>query len=82
MPSIMSILFLLASVAMEKRKQHMLGKFINGNSGKSRKKMNNTKIRKNGLTHFLGQYPATYTMLYFKKMKVKSKADNEITLMF
>ena len=25
---------------------------------------------------------AVYTALYFKKMKVKSKADNEITLMF
>ena len=25
---------------------------------------------------------AAYTALYFKKMKVKSKADNEITLMF
>ena len=38
MPSNKSALFLLASVAMEETKQHMLGKFINGDSGNTRKK--------------------------------------------
>lgn len=38
MPSNRSVLFLLASVAIEETKKHMPGKFINGNSGDKRKK--------------------------------------------
>ena len=38
MPSDKSALFLLASAARKKQKQHMPGKFINGNSGDARTK--------------------------------------------
>ena len=38
MPSNRSVLFLLASVAIEETKKRMPGKFINRNSGDKRKK--------------------------------------------
>ena len=37
MPTSKSVLFLLASVAMQKQKQHMKERFINGNSGNKKK---------------------------------------------
>ena len=44
----------------------MPGKFINGNSGNTRKKMNKNKENKREITNFLGHYhrPSTEVYMY------------------
>lgn len=64
MPTSKSVLFLLASVAMQNKKQHNKEKFINGNSETKERKMNKETERRKRILTLFRHYPPLSLSIY------------------